>query len=375
MRSAIALLLFLHVLFFPRSGSAQPNPPKRVIVVAVAADAPELDATQVRAAVGRELQCDVAGPDDERAADADGRIDVSVDRSARQLVVSYNGGAEPLVRHVDLPGDREATTRIVALLAGNLGRDEADDLAASLRRRAPPQAPEPPPSASDEREAAADNRLRRLLADYAAHDRTVRRATGWGLIAGAVAAGGVSVYLTVRGSTLRDDEASGVAPEFTGLAGALGLLGGLSLALPSAFEKLSEADEAKDALGHRAARLREEVERQWRREADSARRFRIGYGVVATVLGAGLGGFDAWLLVSHQGPQSKAIAIDGAINVAGAAASVGLGVVLLTTKSNVESRLEQYQRGEDLHRTELRDVRLQLAPVSGGAEIGLTGHF
>lgn len=196
MRRFAVLLTVAVVMLLARTGWAsepESSEARGVVVVMVAPDAAELDVSRVRAAIGQELACDAVGPDDARASSARGRIDVSVDRASRQLVVSYRGDSdEALVRRVDLPGDAEATLRAAVLLAGNLARDEATEIVAELRKpkppaagsspAAPPASPTPPApalsaSASDEQELALSEYLGRLLGYYAARDRRVRVVT------------------------------------------------------------------------------------------------------------------------------------------------------------------------------------------------------
>jgi hypothetical protein len=211
MRRFVVLVAFVVLLLLARAGRAStPESSESGVVVVVAPDAIELDVARVRVAIGQELACDAVGPDDVRASSARGRIDVSIDRGARQLVVSYRGaGAEALVRSVDLPGDAEATLRVAVLLAGNLARDEATEIVAELRKpkaAAPatvPVASAPVPSAqppsSDAEELARSERLRRLLAAYAVRDRHTRLALAWSVLAVGVAVDGVALYQITHG--------------------------------------------------------------------------------------------------------------------------------------------------------------------------------
>jgi prolyl-tRNA editing enzyme YbaK/EbsC (Cys-tRNA(Pro) deacylase) len=162
---------------------AQSSAPRSVIVVAVAPAARELDVPSLRAAIGAELQADAVGEDDARAASARGRFDVSVDRVARELVVSYSGGAEPLVRRAVLPADARAEARAVVALAGNLGRDEAGELAAELRRAAPAHEAEPQRVVRSDPEVAQASedldRMGNVLSRYAGNHRVELTVLGW----------------------------------------------------------------------------------------------------------------------------------------------------------------------------------------------------
>src|SRR5260370_19236248 len=127
------------------------SPPKAIIVVDVPQGEPALDANRLRAAVASELDADAVTSDDPRALRASGTLRVSIDRAAHALMIAYQGHTQPIVRKVDLPGSAQATERAAVLLAGNLARDEAGELAAELRKsKATAQAT---PSASAAREA------------------------------------------------------------------------------------------------------------------------------------------------------------------------------------------------------------------------------
>ncbi len=70
----------------------------------------------------------------------------------RRVTVSFiNEGGEKTTRSLDLPADRAQSLEIIALLAGNLARDEAGELLARLTPPEPPPAPPaPPPAATTE---------------------------------------------------------------------------------------------------------------------------------------------------------------------------------------------------------------------------------
>jgi hypothetical protein len=131
----------------PTSARAQ-KPPAPMVAVIVVVDVPSddggIDPARLRAAVGAELGAEAVAPTDPRATQASGTVRVSVDRATRTRVVEYRGDAEPITRRVELPEDADATERAAVLLAGNLARDEASELAAALRKpkEAAPTTPE-----------------------------------------------------------------------------------------------------------------------------------------------------------------------------------------------------------------------------------------
>ncbi|HEY8078428.1 MAG TPA: hypothetical protein VIF62_30070, partial [Labilithrix sp.] len=108
----------------------------RAGVLVVAIEGGTLDRDRVRADIARELAAEVIAPEDPRAGGAAGMLDVVA--KAGTLTVSYRGAARAaLVRTVPLPADARRAESVVVLLAGNLARDEAAELVASLRKAKP----------------------------------------------------------------------------------------------------------------------------------------------------------------------------------------------------------------------------------------------
>jgi hypothetical protein len=379
MRRLLVLVTVLIALLLARAVEASAgdsSESRGVVVVVVAPEATELDVVGVRAAIGLELGSDAVSPDDPRASSARGRIEVSIDQGARQLVVSYRGASdEALVRRIDLPGDAQATLRAAVLLAGNLARDEATELVEELHKakaeaaRASSPASPPTaaasssaPAASDARELAQSEYLRRLLAYYAAKDRRLRLVVGWTLIGIVAAADGSAVYLKLRGD---DEAADTLVPLGIAAIPALLILG------QSSFERMSAYYE-----GHVPTPfpqwLRADVERRWKREAESARRSRIGFGVAAValgVVGVGLG-----VMLWDLSPRTTQNVVDGCMGVGGGTAVMAWGIVNVATESNLESRLHEYERGLG-HPIEPAEVGLRVTPVRGGVVAGLGGSF
>jgi hypothetical protein len=360
MRRFLGSWVVVVLVLVGRIAHAQSNP--SVVVVDVAADFQELDAAQLRMAIGQELTCDAVSPDDARASSARGRIDVSVDRAASELVVSYRAdGATPIVRRVDLPADPEAIARAAVLLAGNIARDEAADLVAQLRKPEPVAATPPP-----DEELARSDRLRRLLAGYAAADRHSRLWTWWPVLGAGIAVSGTGLYMSLRGD-------HDLAPGLTSLGGDIILVGALSLRRDT-FEKLSTYYEANaPTTGAPEPWLREGVEQQWKRDARDAASSRVKWGIVCVVLGTLDVGFFVpfWALNPNVSTEDK---IGNAIALAGGATVLGVGLLKLTTETAVESRLRDYERGLG-HAIQLEDVSLRIAPVSGGLTAGMGGRF
>jgi hypothetical protein len=148
--SSVALRLALGAaLFAPSFARAQDAPASTSTVAPLAVHLElgwrSLDPERVRAALERELGKPVLLSDDESAP-----LELEVSEDGR-LSVRYSRSAGPdLVRQVDLPADDERALEVMALLAGNLTRDEASELIDSLNAAAPaaPAAPAPPPPAA-----------------------------------------------------------------------------------------------------------------------------------------------------------------------------------------------------------------------------------
>jgi hypothetical protein len=135
---AIAAALVL----WSRVADARPPP----VVVELEQDAPEIDGTELRDAVARELDAPVvseAGPEIEAV-----RTVVRIDRARGELQVEREGRpGEAIVRRVPLPAEPSEALRTAVFLIGNLARDEAGTLIHDLHAReaTAPAAPEPAP--------------------------------------------------------------------------------------------------------------------------------------------------------------------------------------------------------------------------------------
>jgi hypothetical protein len=101
-----------------------------------------LDAEQLRAAIARELGVNVRLS----AKDESPALRVRLGNGRRATVRFQPPGERALERTVELPADPEPAYETVALLAGNLARNEASELLAQLRRPAPS---EPEPASED----------------------------------------------------------------------------------------------------------------------------------------------------------------------------------------------------------------------------------
>jgi hypothetical protein len=141
------------VWLFLSSGSAHAEEAQKGVLVLDVAPEAELDPQKLRAEVGTELSMEVVAAEDPNAEHAKGEIDVSVNPETKKLVVVYRKMGEPLRREVVMPLDPARRASTVVVLAGNLARDEAEDVLAEMRKNRPPP---PPPKAAPTRASFAD---------------------------------------------------------------------------------------------------------------------------------------------------------------------------------------------------------------------------
>jgi hypothetical protein len=151
-----------------------------VLVVLVDPGSTGLDPAEVRAAIARELRVDVV---DAPVAGAAGTMSVKVEGST-ELTMTFEstGGWVDVTRQVELPPDPAEQIETMALLAGNLARNEAGELLAGLKPKdtpPPEETPPPPPKRAEPRpevirpKTAAPPKLPELSAcGLAQRDRT-----------------------------------------------------------------------------------------------------------------------------------------------------------------------------------------------------------
>jgi hypothetical protein len=124
--------------------------PGGVLVVTLKSDA-GFDVAAVRGAIARELGVRVEDP--ATAPPGSARLDLEIGDQGRQLDARYVSQDRTIRRTIRLPEDRQAALETTALLAGNLVRNEAEELLAELERQRAAVASEagPAPAASESR--------------------------------------------------------------------------------------------------------------------------------------------------------------------------------------------------------------------------------
>jgi hypothetical protein len=171
----------------------------RAVVVAVDSSS-DVAEDEVRRAVGAELGARIARAEDEPPPDA-GHLTVR-SRNGVLRVTFRDAKGRTLEREVTAPADGAARVRMIALLAGNLARNEADDLAHSandqrseiIMRVAPGEtaraeiSPAVPPRAPTQPGVGS-----------------TQRTLGWVAVIGGASLTAVGVGLSVSGKSAEDD--------------------------------------------------------------------------------------------------------------------------------------------------------------------------
>ncbi|MDC3962333.1 hypothetical protein [Polyangium jinanense] len=163
-RASRAILLALRVSLLAAgplaistyAGAAHAEEPAGSAVVLVVEGLPwDVDPEAVRAAIGREIGKPVVLSG---AAPAGKASFVLRGEGGRRVTLTYRAGGEgaSVGRTIDLPDDPDRTAETLALLAGNLARDEAAELAALLGKRPEDNPAAAPSEAEAPREAPSD---------------------------------------------------------------------------------------------------------------------------------------------------------------------------------------------------------------------------
>jgi hypothetical protein len=381
--------LALRFLFIGLAGSALLAPAAAraqtaaagVVVVEAPPNEPGMDAARLRADVGVELGADAVAPDDPRAAQASGTVRVSVDHAAHALVVEYRGRAEPIRRTVDLPADAADAEHAAVLLAGNLARDEAGELAASLRKPKPPPPPETRPDVAQGTPDDEEHRELDFLGTTLANDsrwsgtrRTLADVT-MGVGFGAVAASaGLTAYGLASGTHGWPDVEAGLVQAWAGLMVASYVL------RPGDFGELNTLYARGRAEGWPPGAVVDDVEQAWLRAARSEHRNRrligwltVGSSVILTVF-AGSAAAGAVREPSLVGPLSVS-ELSGFSTLGGL--ELAMGINLVVADGPVESALHRYEKTVGWRvKPESAALVPFVAPVAGaGGVVGLGGRF
>jgi hypothetical protein len=340
-----------------------------VVVVDVGGD--RLDPSHTRELVAKELSVEAVAPDDPRASEATGRVEVVT--SYEKLTVRYRKVDGPVERSIALAKDSARAEIDAAYLAGNLARDEASELVGQNGQKEKPAAPAQPASVvaqwnDDARDLA---QMRGFLTQSAEEQKIGRRRAGITQIVTSAAFLAPATYLWTV------DDASSEAKSFrlsATVIGSLVLLSGIgSLTFASGdIEAVAKRASEHEAKGTPAAETMADVEKEWAKRAQYARTARLAMGYL-TIIGGGL-----------------SVALGGAVLAANASddSRYGFGTSAISTGSFMifygawnlidESGIEtSYRLWRTVKRTPDDGPRVSFgaAPLPGGGAASLTLRF
>jgi hypothetical protein len=361
----LACAMLVAILLLVRTGRAQGE----ITVVEVAPGASELDPDRLRIQIGAELHTQAVTPDAPSAASASGKLRIDLDHRTGTLTVTYQGGGTPVTRQIPLPADGTSARSAAVMLAGNLARDEASELATELRAARPPDVPAAVVPGPEENRAAADahqaaqldaDRLQATLDVYARHDRRVRTIWGWSMIVAGAVGSGLDVYLerhTLSASSF-----------VSALANPLLFFGIGRLLATTRFEDLA----AFDHQGNGAVA----TEYAWVRAAHSEHQWRRGGGVALLALGGVAVGAASLVLADGalQVDTEARLGYAGGLVAAGGLLG-GLGFHFVTTDGLVERALRSYDAGSLAVPAASSLVGPRVSLLPGGATFGFGGSF
>ena len=283
----------------------------------------------------------------------------------------------PIVRRIDRPGDADATLRAAVLLAGNLARDEASELAKMLRKKGP-AAEAPAASAADpELESDADfprdpeserdlERMGRTLAWYTGHKRELRETFAWTTV-------GVGAAMLVGGFVVGLTQKWNEGSVWVGAGFGVGLVG--PLAQPNGkLDELRTYYDQDRVSGRPARMVRDDLEAMWLRAAHRERTLRLVGGFLELVVVGAVVASEAWLRSTYS--VSSTAPIDPFAVGVGTAA-LGISVIAFSGPGPVEAALGSYSRATGrLARSEDAPRRpLRLSPIVGAGVLGVRGSF
>lgn len=373
MRTASTAIFAFLLAILPCAAMAEgprPAPPTVRLTIAGAEGA---EAETLRAAVEAELGRPVVlVREGEAPAGGD---ELTVDVRGADLVVRFRAGA--VERKVRLEPSGDARVKQVALVAGNVARDESADLLGPLRapQKAPPPEVTPAPSVTKPSPASGEDdavtEYRRLEATLRYYDEAERASSLAGGIA-ALAVGGVSIPTGLYVRNHLDEELAGNIAIGVGIGAAVSGVGQIVGAFRQSGVLYTHRAHLTGSYGRVPTReLVADVEREWGEQAAterSVRRWVTGIGA-----GVGLTGLTvATSLILTASPSVK----DEGRGAAGVILLSLSGVLLVSSVHGflTPSASEQYYEG---YRRASGRVSLSptVAPLQGGGMVGLVGRF
>ena len=147
---ALGVVIFAHraaAQSLAPAGSEASRPPAQAapVVVDVDATAQSLPEDSIRDAIAHELGAPVIAPGEPTAQPPRGTLRIMMDDQRRIVLIFRDAAGREVWRTVTRPDDPAAALATIAFLAGNLAREEADELIVQAPPPSPPAPPAPAP--------------------------------------------------------------------------------------------------------------------------------------------------------------------------------------------------------------------------------------
>jgi hypothetical protein len=335
-----------------------------VVVVDVAGD--RLDHSHTRELVAKELSVDAVAPDDARAAEATGRIEVTT--SEDKLTVRYRKVDGPVERSIALAKDARRAESDVAYLAGNLARDESAELAGDDDKKEKPPSQPLVSWQDDDRDLA---QMKTFLAESADEERSAR------IRGGAIRMAAGAAFLAPATYFWFDSDASKEAQAYRlsgTLMGGMLLVGGIGTLFVESGDLEGVANLAKkhEAQNTDSRTALVEVEKEWAMRAKNARSVRVGTGWLAVIVGGCSFALGSALLIA-DGPRGDDGNTGYAVMGVGTLAAL-YGASKLIEESGVESSYRLWRTVKTAPETGMR-ISFGGTPLPGGGAASLALSF
>jgi hypothetical protein len=333
-----------------------------IVVVDVGAD--RLDPAHTRSLVGKELEVEAVAPDDPRAAQATGRVDV-VEKDGK-LTVRYRKVDGPIERSIPVAPDPARAESDAAYLAGNLARDEASELT--------PKAPEKPavpvtekgsPWGEDDHRYA---QLRAYVTDLSDDARSTSVRSGALLATAGALLLTPGIYVAAKGD-LDEPNGGGIAIASFVTGGVFLTIGAIAMIAKSdPYEALAKTVREQDAKKASSEDAIAAVETEWKSQVASEQSARRTSAILSFVL-AGLSiGTASVLLATGED-------IDPGLTtyiMAGGALNVITGVAAILSEGPME---RAYRQWHAVSNADVPKIGFGIAPAVGGGSAAFSIRF
>ena len=283
------------------------------------------------------------------------------------MLATYRTLGSPVSRTIDLPDDPKRARSVAVLLAGNVARQEADELLGA--KPAPAPAPSAPPTPNADAELG---RFRSMLGNFTVDERRARIGGGATFLGLGALQLGLGGYYVAKGGSYRE-EAGAMFMVSGGIDAVFGIV---ELALPSPYERMQRDLDTDVKNGVVPEKALANAEERWGRLANNMESARKRSAALNLALGSvclGLGLVRPALL-SESTRQTEDPSVAWSAVAIGSVAIVN-GVYRLLVPSNVEQTWTTYQRMKAPPARSTIQTSFAASPLRGGGTVGFAMTF